>query len=278
MPIHPSRSREPETSTSIPSNRHALSFAPAFGDIEQREKELRDFVENAAVALHRVGEDGTILWANRAEMTLLGYTPEEYIGHNIAEFHVDAAVIEDILCRLKKGQALEGCQARLRCKDGSIRYVLINSSVYREEGRFVHTRCVTLDITDQKKDFEAYERLAAIVESSDDAILSKDLRGIIREMDRLFPGLGEHLEEETTVAIDGAIHETGYFQHRDRSKLEAEMVTWIRAIATSLLSRDAAGWSGVAVSLPASSPHYEVEGAFGDAAVGRVNFYWTIRY
>src|SRR6185369_1522275 len=134
MPIHPSRSREPETSTSIPSNRHTLSFAPAFDDIEQREKELRDFVENAAVALHRVGEDGTILWANRAEMTLLGYTPEEYIGHNIAEFHVDAAVIEDTLCRLKKGQALEGCQARLRCKDGSIRYVLINSSVYREEG------------------------------------------------------------------------------------------------------------------------------------------------
>jgi molybdopterin synthase sulfur carrier subunit len=31
-------------------------------------------------------------------------------------------------------------------------------------------------------------------------------------MDRLFPGLGEHLEEETTVAIDGAIHETGYVQ------------------------------------------------------------------
>jgi hypothetical protein len=31
-------------------------------------------------------------------------------------------------------------------------------------------------------------------------------------MDRLYPGLGEHLEEETTVAIDGAIHETAYFQ------------------------------------------------------------------
>jgi hypothetical protein len=41
---------------------------------------------------------------------------------------------------------------------------------------------------------------------------AKNLRGVIREMDRLFPGLGEHLEEETTVAIDGAIHETGYFQ------------------------------------------------------------------
>ena len=31
-------------------------------------------------------------------------------------------------------------------------------------------------------------------------------------MDRLYPGLGLHFEEETTVAIDGAIHETAYFQ------------------------------------------------------------------
>ena len=39
---------------------------------------------------------------------------------------------------------------------------------------------------------------------------AKNLRGVIKEMDRLYPGLGEHLEEETTVAIDGAIHETAY--------------------------------------------------------------------
>jgi hypothetical protein len=29
----------------------------------------------------------------------------------------------------------------------------------------------------------------------------------------MYPGLGEHLEEETTVAIDGQIHDQpGYFQ------------------------------------------------------------------
>jgi sulfur-carrier protein len=28
----------------------------------------------------------------------------------------------------------------------------------------------------------------------------------------LYPGLGHHLEEETTVAIDGQIHKTAYFQ------------------------------------------------------------------
>jgi molybdopterin converting factor small subunit len=44
------------------------------------------------------------------------------------------------------------------------------------------------------------------------AIAAKTLRAVIKEMDRRFPGLGEHLEQETTVAIDGEIHEVGYFQ------------------------------------------------------------------
>jgi len=39
-----------------------------------------------------------------------------------------------------------------------------------------------------------------------------NLRGLIKAMDKLFPGLGEHLEEETTVAIDGELHEIAYGQ------------------------------------------------------------------
>ena len=41
---------------------------------------------------------------------------------------------------------------------------------------------------------------------------AKTLRDVIKEMDRRYPGLGEHLEEETTVAIDGEIHEVAYYQ------------------------------------------------------------------
>src|SRR5678810_841864 len=149
-----------KTEVSLPARHNGWkpTFAPVDGnDIEQRERELRDFVENAAVPLHWVAEDGTILWANRAEMTLLGYSPEEYLGRNIAEFHVDQAVIADILLSLANYQEMQNCHARLRCKDGSIRFVSINSSVYREEGRFLHTRCVTLDITEQKKSIEVFE-------------------------------------------------------------------------------------------------------------------------
>jgi len=43
-------------------------------------------------------------------------------------------------------------------------------------------------------------------------IVATTLRDVLKEMDRRFPGLGEVLEEETGVAINGDLHEVGYFQ------------------------------------------------------------------
>jgi PAS domain S-box-containing protein len=111
---------------------------------------LADFVENGSVAMHWVGADGTIIWANKAELELLGYAEEEYFGHHISEFHADRIVIDDILCRLTSNEVLKEYEARLRCKDGSIRHVLINSSVLWEDGKFIHTRCFTQDVTERR--------------------------------------------------------------------------------------------------------------------------------
>ncbi|MEX0720762.1 MAG: PAS domain S-box protein [Balneolaceae bacterium] len=117
----------------------------------QSEKELNDFFENSPLGLHIVGHDGTILRANKAELEMLGYTRDEYIGHNITEFHADKDVIDDILHRLKKGEELYEYEARLRCKDGSIRHVVINSNGHWKNDKFLNTRCFTRDVTKQKK-------------------------------------------------------------------------------------------------------------------------------
>ncbi|HEY8185921.1 MAG TPA: PAS domain S-box protein [Pyrinomonadaceae bacterium] len=115
------------------------------------EAQLTDFFENAAVGLHWMGPDGTVLRVNQAELDMLGYTREEYEGHPIAEFHADQHVIEDILKRLSLGEVLREYDARMRCKDGSLKLVRINSNVYREDGKFIHTRCFTRDITERRR-------------------------------------------------------------------------------------------------------------------------------
>lgn len=117
----------------------------------QRDEEFTDFLENAVECVHQVGPDGTILWANKAELAMLGYEPHEYIGRNIAEFHIAQPVIQDILQRLLRGEILRDCPSRLRCKDGSVRDVLIHSNVRWENGIFRYTRCFTRDITDRKR-------------------------------------------------------------------------------------------------------------------------------
>ncbi|MBZ9759757.1 PAS domain S-box protein [Mesorhizobium sp. CA8] len=143
--------------------------------------ELEDFFENAAVALHLVANDGTILRANRAELDLLGYAAEEYVGRNIREFHADAAAIDDILNRLSRHEQLQHYRARLRAKDGSMRWVEISSNARSVGGRFLNTRCITIDVTEKVEAEELLReqehRLALTYHSAGVGIVEADAEG-----------------------------------------------------------------------------------------------------
>jgi PAS domain S-box-containing protein len=115
--------------------------------LRDKKQEFADFIENAADGLHQVGSDGMILWANKAELHMLGYDWDEYVGRHIADFHVDRPVIDRILRRLKRGETLRDEPARLLCKDGSIKHVSISSNGYFKDGELLYTRCLTRDAT-----------------------------------------------------------------------------------------------------------------------------------
>lgn len=179
--------------------------------LRSKQAELTDFFENASEGMHWVGPDGVILWANQAELDMLGYDRDEYIGRKFDEVHADPVIGENIMQRLVSDQSVHNYEARLRCKDGSIKHVLISSTVYRENGKFIHTRCFTRDITERKQMEEvlrkAYDEtemrvhfrtkeLSAAIEALKDEIASRkraqaeiaELRGRLaesREAERL---------------------------------------------------------------------------------------------
>ena len=213
MSAHRSDSAEP------PDPRSSLEQIIA----ERVDQELKQCLDHAAEGLHWVGPDGTILWANQTELDLVGYARSEYIGRHIAEFHVDQPVIGDILTRLTRGETLQNYEARLRRKDGSVRYVLINSNVLWRDNQFLHTRCFTRDVTDRKAADEVTLRLAEVVEHSEDAIISEDLGGLITSWNPA----AERMYGYTAIEAQG--QSIRFIIARDREDEEAQVVRRVRS-------------------------------------------------
>lgn len=134
-------------------------------ELRRSERNLADFFENANVGLHWVDADGVIVRANRAELELLGYERGEYVGRKIEAFHESRAAGREVVARLRRGERLDNHPARLRCKDGAVRDVLISASALMDGDRFVHSRCFTRDVTEQKRaaaDLAEQARAAAL--------------------------------------------------------------------------------------------------------------------
>jgi PAS domain S-box-containing protein len=135
--------------------------------------ELLDAMEYATLPMHWENGSGIIIWANKAELALLGYDEDEYVGKHISNFHADREVIDDILARLINKEELVNYEARLKCRNGYTKEVLINTNVYWKDDRIFHARCYTTDITDLK---EEDRRKAKLIQSLDDKIKSTDER------------------------------------------------------------------------------------------------------
>src|SRR5262249_13198479 len=83
-----------------------------------------ELFDEAPIALRCLDREGVILRANQADLDLLGYASEDYVGHNIAEFHVDPDVARDMLATFARGEALHDRLVLLRQRDGTTRQVL----------------------------------------------------------------------------------------------------------------------------------------------------------
>lgn len=226
------------------------------------ESTLKDYFENAAIGIHWVNADGIILWANPAELRMLGYSEDEYVGRHISEFHASPTVISEILNRLKCRESLKNYDADLVCKDGSIRHVTINSTVLWEGETFVHTRCFTIDVTDRKRAAmavrESEERFRTMASLVPLIIWTTDPLGECNFLNtRWTEFTGSAAEEGLGTAWIDFVHP------EDRENIRR---SWTRAVATQkpfeAKFRFAAAAGNYPVCYAHCTPRYDASGCF----------------
>jgi len=126
--------------------------------------------------------NGIITSWNPAAERLYGYSGQEAIGKDASLLMPEDRADDQgvLLAKIKDGFAVENFETMRVRKDGTVFPVSLSVAPVRDEdGAVVGATAVIRDVTEQREAFQAVQRLAAIVESSDDAIIGKTLDGII---------------------------------------------------------------------------------------------------
>ncbi len=143
---------------------------------------FRAIIEHSWDTFALIGTDGVIRYATPSTVRILGYTTEEFVGHNLFEFlhSEDLERIQRQFARLIT-QPRESItdRFRFRHKDDSWRWLEGTGTNLLAEPSVQAIVANYRDITERREAEQVRAELAAIVESSEDAIIGEDLQGNI---------------------------------------------------------------------------------------------------
>jgi PAS domain S-box-containing protein len=161
---------------------HEITRSSRDRQIAQR---LASIVETSDDAIVIKNLDGIILSWNDGAERLFGYTADEAIGKPISMLIPEDRLDEepDIIRRIRAGERIDHYETIRRRKDGSSVEISLSVSPLRDGAdTIIGASKIARDISLRRQAETAQDltqRLALIVESSDDAIISKSLDGII---------------------------------------------------------------------------------------------------
>ena len=148
-------------------------------DMSERKRAERELARLADAAEHATDLDGRVRHWNHGAETIYGFSAKEAIGQDLRQLTMLSDEPSNNIARVLTGESRYQYETQRRRKDGTIIDVLLTIASWQVDGQVVGVTGVTIDISERKRTEQASAQLAAIVESSDDAIIAKTLEGQI---------------------------------------------------------------------------------------------------
>ncbi len=168
-------------------------------DITEAQARLAAIIESSDDAIVSKTLAGFITSWNPAAEKLFGYTSDEIVGKHIGIIIPKEREDEEfvIIGKVKTGLRIDHFETQRLTKSGELIDLSITvSPIKAPDGRIIGASKIARDIRETKAAQRASAYLAAIVESSDDAIISKDLTGTITSWNMAAYRIFGHTAEE----------------------------------------------------------------------------------